>query len=64
MVTGCLQGTLLVMGISFEISSRKKQRQELEGRIDDAVSRGEEERERQRAGQTDETTPLIRDEDR
>ncbi|KEF55382.1 uncharacterized protein A1O9_08132 [Exophiala aquamarina CBS 119918] len=33
LVTGCLQGSLLVMGSYFEIMFRRRERQELEGRI-------------------------------
>lgn len=64
-VTGCLQGTLLVMGVIYELRWRRKEREELEGRID-AANQG------QMDGQVDtdrrvedvsEQTPLIRQEE-
>lgn len=58
LITGCLQGSLLAMGIVYEIRARKKEREELVGRIDEAVQAGEEERERR----ADEQTPLLREE--
>jgi cation transport ATPase len=58
-VTGCLQGTLLLMGSYYEIKEKRRERRELEGRMrreGSAESVGE--------GQADERTPLImREED-
>lgn len=53
-VTGVLQGTLLVMGIIYEIQFRKKERAELEARIA-AADDGDESR------VVDESTPLVRE---
>lgn len=36
LVTGCLQGTLLVMGIYFEYTHRKRERKEAEDRMEQA----------------------------
>ena len=60
-VTGCLQGTLLVMGSWYEIQSRRKERKELENRIDNAVQEGEEQRTANIAAT--ERTPLVQDRD-
>lgn len=63
LVTGCLQGTLLVMGVIYELRWRRKEREELESRID-AANQGQVEQEgRVSDGQVDEQTPLIRHEE-
>jgi hypothetical protein len=49
LVTGCLQGTLLAMGIYFEYTNRKKERKELEDRM---AANGH-------ADQASEQTPLL-----
>lgn len=54
-ITGFLQGTLLVMGSWYEIQARRNQRKELVGRIETAIQAGEAEREQR----VDEQTPLI-----
>ena len=60
-VTGCLQGTLLVMGVIYELRWKRKEKKELEDRLD-AANRGQAEREG-RGGEVDEQTPLIRQEE-
>ena len=49
-VTGCLQGTLLVMGSYFEIMNKRREKEDLTQRI----SQGN--------GDASEQTPLLRDE--
>lgn len=56
-VTGCLQGTLLVMGVMYEWRWKRNEKKELEERID-AANRGQAEREGRREA-ADEQTPLI-----
>lgn len=53
-VTGVLQGTLLAMGVVYELRHRKQERAELEARIA-AADGGDEPR------VIDETTPLVQD---
>ena len=55
LVTGCLQGTLLVMGSYFEIAHKKKEQKELLARMEHSNASGE-------ADATEET-PLLRSED-
>lgn len=50
LVTGCLQGSLLTMGIYFEIKHRRMEKRELRGRIEQAHNASEE-------------TPLLRSQD-
>ena len=49
-VTGCLQGTLLVMGSYFEVMHKRREKEDLQQRI----SQGN--------GDASEQTPLLRDE--
>lgn len=58
-VTGTLQGTLLVMGSWYEIQQRRKERKEIESRIDEVVNATQEEQ--NDAATADERTPLIQD---
>lgn len=60
-VTGCLQGTLLVMGVVYELRHRRQERKELEGRID-AANQEQAGGEGRRIEDADEQTPLIRPE--
>jgi len=60
-VTGCLQGTLLVMGVIYELRWKRKEKKELEDRLD-AANHGQAEREG-RGEEVDEQTPLIRQEE-
>ena len=53
-VTGCLQGTLLVMGSYFEITNRRREKQELKDRM--ANANGE-------PPSASEQTPLLRSEE-
>ena len=59
LVTGSLQGTLLILGSWYEIQQRRKEKKEIESRIDNAVNDSQE----QHDGSTvaDEQTPLIQD---
>jgi hypothetical protein len=54
LVTGCLQGTLLVMGSYFEIKHNRREKQELEERM--AQGNGE-------SVAPSEQTPLLRSEE-
>lgn len=54
LVTGCLQGTLLVMGSYFEIMHRRNERKELQARMAQAQSEPPDDTEQ---------TPLLRSED-
>ncbi len=59
-VTGCLQGTLLVMGVYFEVANRRREKDELRGRMEYNPSEdvmGEDER------PSEQTPLLLRSED-
>lgn len=55
LVTGCLQGTLLVMGIYFEVMHRRREKEDLRSRMAHATPSG--------GLATTEETPLLWSED-